>query len=412
MRKSILMPIVGVCLVSLLGCIPERSEEELRSIVQSEILSAMAAGREATVGEVQSLRDLVTALEAEIDILRQQLDEKDGQISELQAVLSTGLLSTEKSKETVIGGLEETAASIALRGDVIGHQSSTAKTRITRITFQVSNASQTGDPVALTENDTIVSYIDTDQVVNEFTFNPAGTTSTDVFVGAWSPNWISGTGPLLDSGERVEITVNLDGLTQDGGLGTSEEFTIQVKPAAGAVLTVTRTVPAELTAVIDLNGPLSSGGSKETLLEETAASISLRSSVIAHRSATTTTKIGLVTFQVSNASQAGDPVALTESDAIVSYIDQDQTVSVFAFDTEGTVSASVGSGRWSPNWISGTGPLFNAGERVEITVNLDGLVTDLDASSEFTIQVKLATGAVLTVTRTLPAELTAVTDLQ
>ena len=37
------------------------------------------------------------------------------------AVLSTGLLSSEKSKETVLGGLEETQSTIVLRGSVIGH---------------------------------------------------------------------------------------------------------------------------------------------------------------------------------------------------------------------------------------------------------------------------------------------------
>jgi len=36
------------------------------------------------------------------------------------AVLSTGLLSSEKSKETVLGGLEETSSTLSIRGDVIG----------------------------------------------------------------------------------------------------------------------------------------------------------------------------------------------------------------------------------------------------------------------------------------------------
>ena len=35
------------------------------------------------------------------------------------AVLNTGLLSSEKSKETVLGGLGETSATMGLRGDVI-----------------------------------------------------------------------------------------------------------------------------------------------------------------------------------------------------------------------------------------------------------------------------------------------------
>ena len=40
------------------------------------------------------------------------------------AVLSTGLLSSEKSKETVLGGLEETSSTLSVRGDIIGDPTS------------------------------------------------------------------------------------------------------------------------------------------------------------------------------------------------------------------------------------------------------------------------------------------------
>ena len=36
------------------------------------------------------------------------------------AVLSTGFLSAEKSKEAVLGGLEETSSTLNVRGDIIG----------------------------------------------------------------------------------------------------------------------------------------------------------------------------------------------------------------------------------------------------------------------------------------------------
>ena len=50
------------------------------------------------------------------------------------AVLSTGLLSSEKSKETVLGGLEETSSTISVRGSVIG-DSNSAKTFIDTVKF-------------------------------------------------------------------------------------------------------------------------------------------------------------------------------------------------------------------------------------------------------------------------------------
>ena len=43
------------------------------------------------------------------------------------AVLRTGLLSSEKSKETGLGGLEETSSTLSIRGDTIGDANS-AKT--------------------------------------------------------------------------------------------------------------------------------------------------------------------------------------------------------------------------------------------------------------------------------------------
>ena len=72
------------------------------------------------------------------------------------AVLSTGLLSSEKSKETVLGGLEETQSTIVLRGSVIGHASTTLNS-VDRVTFQVSNATQGAEAVDLSPSAVVVS---------------------------------------------------------------------------------------------------------------------------------------------------------------------------------------------------------------------------------------------------------------
>ena len=160
------------------------------------------------------------------------------------AVLSTGLLSSEKSKETVLGGLEETAATIALRGSVIAH---TDLTNVDYVTFQLSNASQAGQAVDLSEGGVIISYIDSSQAVSELDYLASPpTTST----AGWGTNWLIGSAGLLAPGERVEMTVNLSDLSPR--LLVSTEFTIEVKPSIGAVLSVKRTTPAEFTAVVDL----------------------------------------------------------------------------------------------------------------------------------------------------------------
>ena len=156
------------------------------------------------------------------------------------AVLSTGLLSSEKSKETIIGGLEETSATLVLRGSVIGKSTATPF-YITTVVFQVTNASQSGEAVNLNDTGTnaaIVTYLDEDQTVN-------------VAAGDWLATWLTGSGNLVNPGETVEIDVTVSGLTTK--LTTSKKFTIQVKPTVGATLIVGRTTPTELTQVMDMN---------------------------------------------------------------------------------------------------------------------------------------------------------------
>ena len=124
------------------------------------------------------------------------------------AVLGTGLLSSEKSKETVLGGLEETQSTITLRGSVIAHSSSTgAAGEIRSVVFQVSNATQGAEGVNLAGTAVVVTYIDENQVVN--LANSSSATSTSNTQG-WSATWLSGTSPLLDADERAEFVANPD----------------------------------------------------------------------------------------------------------------------------------------------------------------------------------------------------------
>ena len=81
------------------------------------------------------------------------------------AVLSTGLLSSEKSKETVLGGLEETSSTISVRGSVIG-DSNSGKTAIDTVKFTLSSAAQASDAVDLSTTGVVVTYLDNNQAIN------------------------------------------------------------------------------------------------------------------------------------------------------------------------------------------------------------------------------------------------------
>ena len=162
------------------------------------------------------------------------------------AVLSTGLLSSEKSKETVLGGLEETSSTLAIRGDIIG-TANTDKTSIDSIKFTLSSAAQAADAVDLSATGVVITYLDEDNAINCDNPVVAGTPKC-----SWSTDWIIGSGDLVDPGEQVDVTVLLSSLTPNG-LEEKKEFTIQVKPNKGAVIIINRTTPPEFKTKQALN---------------------------------------------------------------------------------------------------------------------------------------------------------------
>jgi flagellin FlaB len=202
-------------------------------------------------------------------------------------VLSTGIFASERSKETVFSGLEEAKSSIEPRGSVIAYKGNEGSNdTVYKISFVVSNA-VAGEPVDLTppydtddsltdpdivsaaEYKTVVSYVDQNQFLSDV---------------PWTVSWVgnNNSDSLLEEGEKAEITVWL--LTRDwstqasdptatGGvefypyadtngargmlstdtiLTTNDQFTIEMKPESGAVLTIQRTAPSRLDTIMDL----------------------------------------------------------------------------------------------------------------------------------------------------------------
>jgi flagellin FlaB len=205
-------------------------------------------------------------------------------------VLSTGIFASERSKETVYAGLEEAKSSIEPRGSVIAYKgrvdSSSATDTIFKVSFVVGNAIA-GEPVDLTppyntneagsdpdlvsnaEYKTVISYIDQNLYLSDV---------------PWTVSWVgnSNSDNLLEEGEKAEITVWLlrrdfvaqpsdptadDGvdyyaaadangargmLSSDTIVGTNDQFTIEMKPESGAVLTIQRWAPSRLDTIMDL----------------------------------------------------------------------------------------------------------------------------------------------------------------
>ena len=164
------------------------------------------------------------------------------------AALSTGLLSSETSKKTTLGSLEETSATLTLRGKVIA-DANTGKTAIEAIMFNLTPTSTSYEPVDLSSTGTVITYLDSDQAIN--CENPQSFDGdADTTECSWSTDWLIGSRDIIDPGEQVEITVTLTNLSPL--LPKGKEFTIQIKPNRGAILIVNRTLPGELKGIMEL----------------------------------------------------------------------------------------------------------------------------------------------------------------
>ena len=196
-------------------------------------------------------------------------------------VLSTGIFSSERSKETVFAGIEEAQSTLEPRGSMIAYGANVdgATSTVFKLTFLLSNA-VAGEPVDLTpgytadgsgtdpdvdataKQVTVISFRDKDQFLPDV---------------PWSVSFPGGDDGdnLVENNEKAEITVWL--LNRDHGVASvssadsatvmssrgitsaanapavNDEFTIEVVPPSGAVLNLTRTLPAQFDTVIDLN---------------------------------------------------------------------------------------------------------------------------------------------------------------
>ena len=153
-------------------------------------------------------------------------------------VLSTGLFSSERGKETVYAGLAKTRGSMELTGGVIADSDTT---KLTGITFDLTLAAG-GDQVNLnpldTTNRTVISYQDAHTTVNNVDYTASA---------------ITGNGDkLLEQGELFEIKIDL--VAAAVTIGTNQTFTFEVKPPQGSYMVIQRTTPASIAqSVINLN---------------------------------------------------------------------------------------------------------------------------------------------------------------
>jgi flagellin FlaB len=156
-------------------------------------------------------------------------------------VLSTGLFSSERGKETVYAGLAKTRGSMELTGGVIATSNGTS---ITNLTFDVTLAAG-GDSVNLNfvdpTNRAVISYQDDAHSIPDVTYG------TNVITG--------NADNLLEQGELLELTIDMaQAALAAVTLGTNDTFTFEVKPPTGSYMVIQRTTPASIAhTIINLN---------------------------------------------------------------------------------------------------------------------------------------------------------------
>ena len=178
-------------------------------------------------------------------------------------VLSTGLFSAERGKETVHAGLKEARGSMELRGSVVAHNDATdldsdsaTTTEVGTVVFLVTNA-VAGEPFDLTvpgddNTDGIPNSTSTHKAI--IAYNDKNQSIPDV---TWSRTFLGDedSDNLLELGEKAEITVQVARAINTSGttnLTTDLEFTLEMKPPKGAVLIIQRTTPSAIDTVMDL----------------------------------------------------------------------------------------------------------------------------------------------------------------
>jgi archaeal flagellin FlaB len=164
------------------------------------------------------------------------------------AVLSAGLFSAERGKETIYAGLKTAQSNLEVSGSVIAK--STNNTTVSSILITVKNA-VAGQPIDMTPcdgtasatNKTVISLGTAAEYLNNVKW-------TKTAIGAANSN------NLLETGEQFEISINLTDLGTTplaSDIEANGKFSIQIKPSLGSTITVMRTLPAALEPVMDLH---------------------------------------------------------------------------------------------------------------------------------------------------------------
>ncbi len=155
-------------------------------------------------------------------------------------VLTTGVFSAERGKESVFAGLSKARGTAELRGGVV---LTAVGTVVTDFQFALATTAG-GEPVPInpsgTNNRTVIAYRDDDTVDNDVVYTVT--------------NIVGDSDSLLEPGELKLITiVRATGIDGPPVLIANERFTFEVQTPVGATLDITRQIPSAIETVMQLH---------------------------------------------------------------------------------------------------------------------------------------------------------------
>jgi len=170
-------------------------------------------------------------------------------------VLNMGFLTAEKAQSVISSGMSEASSALLVDSGVIGQFNDTggdqADIDLVKLTFYIK-LSQGHEPIDLDDSKLVATY--TNARCHGEIYETDGTIMTVTGVNDDGDS-------LCETGEKFKVEVNFTelsttgvdplGLTQDN-LYTHpyEEFRIELRPSAGAVLSIERQLPAVYSAVM------------------------------------------------------------------------------------------------------------------------------------------------------------------
>jgi flagellin FlaB len=154
-------------------------------------------------------------------------------------VLTSGVFSSERGKETVFAGLQKARGTVEIRGGVVATSAGGA---VDGLQFAVATTAA-GEPIpfdpAAINNRTVIDFRDSNTLVNDVPY---------------TVTWIVGDGDnLLEPGELAVVSIDPTAMAPPPTFAVNTRFTFEIQTPVGAVIDITRQLPAALDPVMQLH---------------------------------------------------------------------------------------------------------------------------------------------------------------